>query len=105
MNISFLLELLPLVNRIFLLILLFSTMEVALTIEEAFGQVIRELRKAKSFSQEKLSDVSTLNRTFISHLERGRKQPSLITIFQLAKALSISAAAITSMVEEKIGKK
>jgi transcriptional regulator with XRE-family HTH domain len=73
-----------------------------LTIEEAFGQVIRELRKANHFSQEKLADMSSLDRSFISLLESGKKQPSLITIFQLAKALGISPSKILANVEEKI---
>jgi len=73
-----------------------------LTIEEAFGKVIRELRKANQISQEKLAEVSNLDRSFISLLECGHKQPSLITIFQLAKALNLSASKIMSLVEEKI---
>ena len=75
-----------------------------MTIEEAFGEVIRELRKAKQISQEKLADLSKLDRSFISLLECGHKQPSLITIFQLAKALNFSASKILSLVEEKIKK-
>jgi transcriptional regulator with XRE-family HTH domain len=75
-----------------------------LTIEEAFGEVIRELRKANQISQEKLAEASNLDRSFISLLECGRKQPSLITIFQLAKALNLSASKILSLVEEKIKK-
>ena len=75
-----------------------------MTIEESFGEVIRELRKAKQISQEKLADVSKLDRSFISLLECGHKQPSLITIFQLAKALNFSASKILSLVEEKIKK-
>lgn len=73
-----------------------------MTIEEAFGEVIRELRKARQISQEKLAEVSNLDRSFISLLECGHKQPSLITIFQLAKAFNISASKILSLTEEKI---
>jgi transcriptional regulator with XRE-family HTH domain len=73
-----------------------------LTIEEAFGEVIRELRKAHQISQEKLAEGSNLDRSFISLLECGRKQPSLITIFQLAKALNLTASKILSLAEEKI---
>jgi len=73
-----------------------------LTIEEAFGEAIRELRKANQISQEKLAEISNLDRSFISLLECGRKQPSLITIFQLAKAFNLSASKILSLVEAKI---
>lgn len=73
-----------------------------MTIEEAFGETIRELRKANQISQEKLAEVSNLDRSFISLLECGHKQPSLITIFQLAEAFNLSASKILSLVEVKI---
>ena len=75
-----------------------------MTIEEAFGEVIRDLRKVKQISQETLADASNLDRSFISMLECGHKQPSLVTIFQLAKAFNITASNILSLVEEKIKK-
>lgn len=75
-----------------------------MTIEEAFGEVIRELRKAQKISQEKLAEVSNLDRSFISLLECGHKQPSLITIFQLAKAFKLSASKLLALTEEKIKK-
>lgn len=70
-----------------------------MTLEAAFGQVIRQLRTERGLSQEKLSFESGLDRSFISHLERGVKQPSLVTIFQLAKALQTSPAHIIESVE------
>jgi transcriptional regulator with XRE-family HTH domain len=73
-----------------------------LTIEEAFGETIRELRKTNKISQEKLAEVSNLDRSFISLLECGHKQPSLITIFQLAEAFNLSASKILALVEAKI---
>lgn len=72
-----------------------------MTLETAFGQVIRDVRKARKLSQEKLAFESGLDRTFISLLECGRKQPSLVTIFQLAKALQVPPAQIIASVEEK----
>lgn len=70
-----------------------------MTLEVAFGQVIRQLRTEKGLSQEKLSFESNLDRSFISQLECGVKQPSLVTIFQLAKALETSPAHILESVE------
>ncbi|NPU86410.1 MAG: helix-turn-helix transcriptional regulator [Syntrophaceae bacterium] len=71
------------------------------TIEDAFGQTIRTLRKARKMSQETLAELSNLDRSFISHLECGKKQPSLVTIFQLAKALKVTPSKIVSLTEEK----
>ena len=73
-----------------------------MTIEEAFGEVIRELRKENKISQEKLAEVCNLDRSFISLLECGHKQPSLITIFQLAKGFNLPASRILALTEEKI---
>jgi len=70
-----------------------------MTIEEAFGTVIRRLRKERFLSQEALSKISSLDRVFISQLERGKQQPTLVTIFGLAKALSVSVTNILSETE------
>jgi len=75
-----------------------------LTIEEAFGEVIRDLRKSNQISQEKLAERSRLDRSFISLMECGHKQPSLITIYQLAKAFKLSASKLLALTEEKIKK-
>ncbi len=75
-----------------------------MTIEEAFGEVIRDLRKSNNFSQEKLAERSNLDRSFISLMECGHKQPSLITIYQLAKAFKLSASKLLALTEEKIKK-
>jgi transcriptional regulator with XRE-family HTH domain len=75
-----------------------------LTIEKAFGEVIRELRKANKISQEKLAELSKLDRSFISLMECGHKQPSLITIYQLAKSFKLSASKLLALTEEKIKK-
>jgi DNA-binding XRE family transcriptional regulator len=84
------------------MVILFVNGGANLTIEAAFGETIRELRKQKRLSQEDVANESGLDRSFISLLETGRQQPSLITIFQLAKTLGISAGGLITVVEEKL---
>lgn len=60
-----------------------------MTSEVAFGQVLREQRIKQGLSQEGLALICDLDRTFISMLERGKRQPSLASIITLAKALDI----------------
>lgn len=69
---------------------------------KAFGLVIKEMRKTLGVSQEVLSDEAGLDRTFLSQLETGRKQPSLLTIFQLANALQTNASELMRRVESKL---
>lgn len=71
------------------------------TIERAFGEVIREARKSSHLSQEELAHLSGLDRSYISLLECGHKQPTLLTIFELAKALKTSPSSIIVEVENK----
>ena len=73
-----------------------------LTIEEAFGSTLQDLRKARKLSQEQLGFESGFHRTYISQLERGRKSPSLKTIFQLAAALKALPSEMVSCVERSI---
>ncbi len=67
--------------------------------ETAFGQTLRHFRKKIKFSQEKLSQESGLDRSYISLLERGLRQPSLTSMLQLSKALNISSVDLISEVE------
>lgn len=54
-----------------------------------FGMQIRELRRANDLSQEDLAFECNLHRNYISMLERGIRQPTLTTIFDLARALDV----------------
>lgn len=69
--------------------------------EIAFGQVLRDLRKGRNLSQEKLALESGLERNYVSLLELGRNSASVKTIFKLASALGISVAEFMAMVETR----
>lgn len=73
-----------------------------MTIEEAFGSTLQDLRKTRKLSQEELGFESGYHRTYISQLERGRKSPSLRTIFQLAAALKTPPSEMVLRVERSI---
>jgi transcriptional regulator with XRE-family HTH domain len=70
------------------------------TPEEAFGLVLRKLRTEKGFSQERLALEGNLDRTFISLLERGKRQPSLTTIIHISSVLGISASNLIAEIEK-----
>ena len=70
------------------------------TLEAAFGQVLREFRNEAGISQEKLAMECELDRTYISILERGLRQPSLRTIFSIAKALKTTPSKLLSRIEK-----
>ena len=72
------------------------------SIEELFGIVLQQLRKEKGLSQEELGFESGYHRTYISLLERGKKSPSLKTIFKLAEALNVKPSEIIDRIQTKM---
>lgn len=65
-------------------------------IPRAFGHVLREFRVKASLSQEALALEAGVDRTFVSLLERGKRQPSLETIFRIAAVLGVSPATLVA---------
>jgi transcriptional regulator with XRE-family HTH domain len=76
--------------------------EIIMTPEEAFGKVLKEIRQEHSLSQEELGFESGCHRTYISLLERGKKSPSLNTLFKLAAAFGVSPSEILRQTEARI---
>lgn len=68
----------------------------------AFGKVLRRLRKEAGLTQEQLALEADLRRTYVSILELGQQQPSLGTIFKLARALNLPAADMLACVEAEL---
>jgi len=68
----------------------------AVTLEKAFAQALKHARSRRELTQEGLALSAGLDRTAISLLERGRRSPSLETVFALADALDIPASQLVS---------
>lgn len=71
-------------------------------INQAFGQVLQELRKEHKVSQEKLALECDLDRTFISMLERGLRQPSLTTIYKIADFFGMKMSELVVKTENHL---
>lgn len=54
-----------------------------------FGRRVRTLRVARGMSQETLADAAGVHRTYVSSLERGRRNVGLDNVFALADALGV----------------
>lgn len=72
------------------------------TAEEAFGRVLREIRKANGISQEDLAFKSGYHPTYIGQLERGQKSPSLRAIISLATALKTRGSDMLRRIEKLV---
>lgn len=69
--------------------------------EEIFGRILQEERKAKKISQEKLAKLTGLDRTSISLIENGKRNPTFTTILKICSALEIEPSEIFSIYEKK----
>ncbi|MDO8569281.1 MAG: helix-turn-helix transcriptional regulator [bacterium] len=56
-----------------------------------FGKKLREMRLKKDLSQGDVARILGVHRTYISGLERGVRNPSLLTVRKIAKALGVNA--------------
>jgi len=65
----------------------------------AFGEAIRQMRGEIGLSQESLAEVCDLDRTYISGIERGSRNPSLTNILKIATALGVRPADLLSRTE------
>ena len=57
-----------------------------------FGLNIRRLREERALTQEALAEKASLDPTYISGIERGVRNPSILSLVRVAKALGVTAA-------------
>jgi transcriptional regulator with XRE-family HTH domain len=69
--------------------------------KQAFGKSLKQLRKAKGVTQEDC--LAELSRSYISLLERGKKNPSLDKVEALAKALKIHPLSLLYLTYMRAG--
>ena len=58
-------------------------------IQQLYGDRLRQIRTKKGMSQEALADAAELHRTYVSSVERGERNISLVNISRLADALGV----------------
>lgn len=56
---------------------------------ENFGKQVKTLRLEQNLSQEALAEKLNIHRTYMSFIERGKRNPSLVLLFKISRALGI----------------
>jgi transcriptional regulator with XRE-family HTH domain len=67
-----------------------------------FGRVLRKLRQATDKTQEGLALDAGLNRNFISLIELGQRRPTLKTLIQLSRGLSMPISVVMQHFENEL---
>ena len=68
-----------------------------------FGEEVRRRRKAMGLSQEKLADVAGFDRTYVSLIERGKRNLSLTNIVRFARALGTTPDRLLKRTDPEAG--
>ena len=55
----------------------------------AFGRRVREVRKSKGISQERLAEMAGIDRSYMGNIERGEKNITLKKAYEVCDALDI----------------
>ena len=66
----------------------------------ALGRIVHRQRIVLGVSQEDLADQVGLDRTYVSGIERGIRNPTFLVLLRLARALGIAAARLMEIEEE-----
>lgn len=54
------------------------------------GRNVQRIRQEKRLTQEQLAEISGFSQQYISGLEKGRRNPTIVTIYEIASALEVS---------------
>lgn len=65
-------------------------LKVTMNFQEKVGIRITELRKESNLSQQKLAYEANIERTHLTHIEKGRKNISLTTLEKIISALNVT---------------
>ena len=68
----------------------------------AFGAAVREQRQQRGLSQEALADLAGLQRTYLSEVETGRRNVTLVNIGRLATALGVGVGELLATAEGRL---
>ena len=54
------------------------------------GRNVRRVREKTGLTQEKLAEISGFSQQYISGLEQGRRNPTIVTLYELSQALGVT---------------
>ena len=58
------------------------------------GRNVRRIRVRNGLTQEQFAEISGFSQQYISGLELGRRNPTIVTLYELASALGVSHVAL-----------
>lgn len=69
------------------------------------GRNVRRIRLAKGLTQEQFAERSGFTQQYLSDLERGRRNPTIVSLYELAQALGVGHGALVAPDDEALTEK
>lgn len=66
------------------------------------GRNVRRIRQEKGLTQERFAELSGFSQQYLSDLERGRRNPTVVTLFELSQALGTPHMALVEPDDEAL---
>lgn len=60
------------------------------------GRNVRRFRQERGLTQEQFAELSGFSQQYISDLERGQRNPTVVSLYELAVALSVTPAELVT---------
>ena len=65
------------------------------------GRNVKRIRQEKRLTQEQLAELSGFSQQYISGLEQGRRNPTIVSLYELATALGVSHMELVRSAEDE----
>jgi transcriptional regulator with XRE-family HTH domain len=65
------------------------------------GRNVKRIRQEKGLTQEQLSELSGFSQQYLSGLEQGRRNPTIVSLYELATALGVSHMELVRSAEDE----
>ena len=65
------------------------------------GQNVKRIRQKEGLTQEKFAEISGFSQQYLSSLENGRRNPTVVTLYELATALGVSHMDLVRPIKKK----
>jgi transcriptional regulator with XRE-family HTH domain len=65
------------------------------------GRNVKRIRQGKGLTQEQLAELSGFSQQYLSGLEQGRRNPTIVSLYELATALGVSHMELVRPTEDE----
>jgi transcriptional regulator with XRE-family HTH domain len=72
-----------------------------MNLRKLVGRNVKRIRQEKGLTQEQLAELSGFSQQYLSGLEQGRRNPTIVSLYELATALGVSHMELVRSAEDE----